>query len=408
VTRRRRGIRLGVSLLVALATSACSRACQKQSDSTEAGPKKVERMTVGFAKRLDAPAFVEVSDTKGLGVPPGCHLAGAVRRATFGPERLRFVAPRRELGSLALAEGAGDSGKSTERAALLNARDGTVTDVPWAELDAPPLFDKAASGWVAAWAISADSEMRALLWRGGSEADVLVQGYDVDVADVSCRGDDCLVLTSLARTTAAPGASVLSGNAKSPASSFTRVDIEPGDDEPWEPLTLADADGARFVSLSSGRHAALYRLDAGRAERLGTIDAPHGAWEAVATPEPVVVMPGADVGGPCGSEAFPIVIQGAKGERHEIRTPAPPESVIARPLGKGALLAWVAPVSCALLQRRIVYVALLGPGGAPKSSPMAMGDATGFSLSVAGSRASLWLLQDRDLTWMDLECEVPK
>jgi len=408
VTRPARGLGLGVSLLVALASGACSRSCQKQSDSTEAGSKKLERMTVGFAKLLDPPAFREVTDVKGLGVPSGCRLAGAVRRATLGSGRLRFVAPRRELGVLALAASSADSGKSTERAAFVNALDGTVSNVPWAELDSPPSFDKAASGWVAAWSIRAESETRALLWRGGSEAEVLVQGYDVDVADVSCRGDDCVILTSLARTTAAPGASVLSGNAKSPASSFARVDIEPGDDEPWQPLSLADADSERFVSLSSGRHAAVYRLASGRAERLGSVDAPHGAWEAVATPEPVVVMPGADVSGPCGSDAFPIVIQGPKGERHEIRTPAPPESVIARPLGRGALLAWVAPVSCALLERRIVYLALLRPGGAPQASPMAMGDATGFSLSVAGSRASLWLLQDHDLVWMDLDCEIPK
>jgi hypothetical protein len=52
----------------------------------------------------------------------------------------------------------------------------------------------------------------------------------------------------------------------------------------------------------------------------------------------------------------------------------------------------------------VVYVAVLGPGGAPLSSPMAIADATGFALASAGARASLWLLQDRELSYLDLTC----
>ena len=87
-----------------------------------------------------------------------------------------------------------------------------------------------------------------------------------------------------------------------------------------------------------------------------------------------------------------------------MRTPAPPESVIARPLGQGALLAWIAPVSCSLLTRRVVYLVLLAPGGAPRSSPMAVSDAIGFSLSTAGQRLNLWLFDGQRLSLIDATC----
>lgn len=391
-------MRVAAALATLALASSCSRSCAKEAAS-DAGPPA--RLELAFPAKLEAPALAALEGTRGYGLPSGCELSGPIRRAAL-PGRTRFVASRRELGALALAASRADAGSAAERAGAFELATGKVTELPWAELDAPPLMDKAAGGWVAGWTLeTGQDQSRALLWRGGAEAELLAEGYELSLADLACAGDRCAILSTLARNAPAPGATLMLGAATRPASSFTRHDLEPGGEPSWKPLALGDGG---LVALSSSERVALYRIADDKPGQPSFVEAPHGAYEAVATPEPVVIAPGAPVDRPCGSEEFPIVIRGPGGKKFELRTPAPPESVIARSLDRGALLGWIAPVSCALLTRRVVYLTLLGPGGEPLSSPMAVSDAVGFSLSTAGQRMHLWLSDGERLSLIDASC----
>lgn len=376
--------------LVAVLLTGCQR-CQSPAAGRDAEPNATS-FDLGMPEKVAAPAFSPLPSPQGYGLPSGCRFEGDVKRARLPEGRTRFAAAREQLDALALAH---DS-----RAGFVEAA--SVQEAPWAVVDSPPLMDRGSRSWLAAWSEpTAAGTRRALLWRGGHRSEALAEGDALELADIACHGEDCVVLGSLVRAAAAPGASWIAGKADAPASTWKRIDLDLGGDEPWRPLAIASPSWAALVS---DRHVALFEVGADRAEKRQVLDAPHGAYDATFAGEPLVVAPAERVDRPCGAEEFPVVVLSASGKRHEIRTPAPPESVIARPLNQGALVAWVAPVSCQHLERRVVYVTLLGSSGAPASSPMAVADATGFALATRGDELSLWLLSGRDLSWVRARC----
>lgn len=391
--------RLWLWALAALVLPGCQR-CSSRTAARDAGEAP---LAVGTPARAAAPAMRPLDTPQGFGLPGGCSFEGKVEKAKLPQGRTRFVAPRTTLDALALAHGE----SSVTSAGFVDLATRSVSDAPWAELEVPPLMDRARAGWLAAWLDStAHGTRRALLWRGGASAEVLAEGDQLELSDVACAGDDCALLSSLVRSAAAPGASWLAGKAGAPASSWKRTDLDLGGDEPWLPLAIAGLaeGGAGWAALSSGKHVALFAVSAERAEKKQVLDAPHGAYDATLGPEPLVIVPGDRIDRPCGAEEFPLVVLGPGGQRHELRTPAPPESVIARPLAHGALLAWVAPVSCQLQDRRVVYLTRLEPSGAPAASPMAVADATGFALATRGDELSLWLISGQELSWVRARC----
>lgn len=384
--------------LVALALLATS--CQRCGAETKAkdagGP---EEHALALPSALPLPAFAPLEQPRGYGLPSGCRFEGAVHEATLGAGKTRFIASRSLPGALALARG---TGEAVEQAAFLDFQAKKSEAAPWATLDAPPLFERASRGWLAAWMDrTATGSRRALLWRGGPRAERLAEGDELELSDMSCSGDDCVVLSRLVRGSAAPGASWLAGKADLPAHQWRRVDLDLGGDEPWLPLGILDMTRA---ALSSGKHAALFEIAGDRAEKKQVLDVSHGAYDATVTPAAVVIAPGDSPERPCGAEEFPVLVLTAGGERHVVRTPAPPESVVARPLAKGALVAWVAPVSCQHLERRVVYLTRLDEKGAPASSPMAVADATGFAMSTRGDELALWLLSGQKLALLRARC----
>lgn len=403
VSRRLRLFGACTLVFAALVASGCSR-CSSKGTGDDAGAATRERHDLSLPPTPGAPAFTALPAAGEFGLPRGCALAGPVRRASLAAPRVRFLASRRELSSLALATSGQDSGTLTEAAGAVDFAGGGVEALPWGELESPPLLDRAAGRWVSAWTLSgAPGHTRVLLWRGGAHAETLAEGDQLTVADLSCSGDECAVLTSLVREAASPGATLLVGRLE--GASFSRVDIEPGG-EAWLPFAIAEPDdeSKRFVALVGPKQTALYRVADGRAEKQVVVETPYGSFDAVATPTPTIVAPGLAPDVPCPGRDFPIVVSGADGKRREVGTPAAPESLLARPLAKGALVAWVAPVSCVARGRRVVYAMLLDADGAPASTPMAIADASGFALATRGQRASLWLRQGGDVSWLDLTC----
>jgi hypothetical protein len=386
-------------LLAAASVSACQR-CGSGGAGQDGG-KNGESLSVSFPKAIDAPEFRALESLHGYGIPAGCTFDGPVRRAELREQRARFVAAKSDRARLAL--GVGTNGE-VERAGLVDFEAHQVEPVPWAVLDAPPLLDRSASGWLGAWSVPGEpGHGRLLAWRGGERATVVLEGDGLEVADVTCAEAGCAVLTTLARASGAPGATL----ALERATGWQRVDLDAGAGEPWRPLAIAKlGPGATsIVALASDTHSVLFRVEDGKAERGAVLDTPFKAYDALLLDGPALIAPGADVDRPCDREEFPIDVVTEGGARHTLRTPAAPESITARALGKGGLVAWVAPVSCQHLERRVVYLTLLSPSGAPAASPMAVADASGFALATSGQSASLWLLQDRAIAWVRLRCE---
>jgi hypothetical protein len=77
-------------------------------------------------------------------------------------------------------------------------------------------------------------------------------------------------------------------------------------------------------------------------------------------------------------------------------------------LGKGAIVMWVAPVSCSRPDRTIVHAQLLDSEGQPQGAPMAVADASGFALASDGDRLSLWLRTEQGLRWIRGRCVVSR
>jgi hypothetical protein len=390
---------------IALLLGACSR-CHSTSGGSDGGAS-LESAEVVFPARVAPPHFVARADAKGFGLPAGCRLDGPIRVATLADGHVRFNAIGQKLDLLAIAEG--ESGGASKRAGIVDLGAESVGDAPWAEVDAPPLFGHASSGSVAVWAVSAGpAKNRVLFWRGDARAEQLLDGDGLGVVDLECRGETCAVLSTLARSAAAPGATLEIGKAAAPMSGFSRVDFEPSGNDTWHPVSIAgfDGTGSGWVALGSKSATLFMSFAGGKSVERDRIATPEGVFGALVAKTPLVVAPGAPLDRPCGPEEFPLLVLGPGGAKVELRTPAAPESVVVRRLGAGAIAAWVAPVSCQYQNRRVVYAALIGPDGSARSSPMAIGDATGFALSTSGSELGLWLVRDRELAWIRGRCEL--
>lgn len=382
----------------------CERCSGSAAVPSDAGTKAAESENVGSPPLLPRPAFVAAESYRGYGIPTGCRFEGAIEESVLGTGKVRFASPRHVLDSLALARGGAERPEAEAAGAF--ELDGGAVRLPWGELEAPPLLERTDVGWVAVWAEKRSAASELLLWRGGDRAEKLAEGDQLAVADFGCALAGCAALTTLLRSAAAPGASWFFGFPQRGAASFRRVDIELGGDEPWQPLAVAriSAPGDGVAALSSGKHVAFAHVEGGRMTSTKIVEARFGAYDASFADMPLALVPGDRVDRPCGAEEFPLLVLDAEGGTHEIRTPAPPESVVLRPLDHAALAAWVAPVSCQHLERRVVHLALLDRRGIPRSSPMAVADATGFALSTRGDELSLWLRRPDSLVRLRARC----
>jgi hypothetical protein len=399
-------VKLLVALALAVAVSGCRR-CERDGAPLERGeadaPSVREReLTVAHAKLFSLPDWTAEPSLRGIGLPQGCRAELPIHTAPL-PEPARFFTASSALSWLAIGTGA-ERGQVQARA-LLDLESRRASDLPWQALDHPPLVERASGAWLAALSLGEDSQQQsALLWREGRPALELARGDRLSVADFACRGDRCAVLSTLARASAAPGALVMIGDPRR-TDGWHRIAIEPDPASPWQPLAIARFDGsAAEVALTNGRAVALYRVIDSGAKKLGELAAPFGAWDALMIPAPLVIGAGASLDGGCRVDEFPLRLSLLGGASHDLTVGVPPEGVIARPLAQGALVAWVAPVSCQLRERTVVHLLRLDARGAPTSAVMAVADASGFALATAGSRVSLWLRTKTGITWVRADC----
>jgi hypothetical protein len=237
----------------------------------------------------------------------------------------------------------------------------------------------------------------------------LAEGDLLRVIDAVSDGASCAILTGLARKTAAPGATLFLGRGGDPVSKWKRIDIEADPKAPWKPHSILSLDGqtsVAWVALGLKKKIAFYEVDGRRAELRGTVDTPHGSYDVVMASKPLVIAPGAPTDQPCARDEFPISVIPMGGDPVRLVTQAAPESVITRPLAGGAIMLWVAPVSCRMTSRILVHGALLANDGKSAGSPMSIADATGFALATRGDALSMWLETQHRMSWLRARCTV--
>lgn len=367
---------------------ACSRCGSSPPAAKDSGPTSFE---VASPPKITAPDWKALPSTQGLGLPTGCRFEPPVQRATLPEGKLRFATGRHSLSSLVLALGKDDH---VDQAGFVSLATRAVEPAPWGDLVAPPFFEKTKSGWFSAW-IDTSDPARLLAFTGGDRANVLAEGDALGLADVACDGDRCVALTSLARTTRTGGATLSTTDGK-------RWEIDAERDPPIEPVSILAFSGSdTSVLMKSSAGFSIWNAGAdGSFTERATTPSPHGVYDGAAS---WVAVPGAPPDRPCGREEFPVIVHTGT-RQFTLTTPAPPESLVLRALADKVLVAWVAPVSCQHLERRVVYVTLLGKDDKEPASPMAIADATGFALAADGERFSLWLANGREITWIRGRC----
>jgi hypothetical protein len=377
--------------------------CRARTSSTDAAPSAGPQRDLGVRPPpLIEPLKWQAQDeVHGIGVPAGCQLALPIRHAKLPAAHVRFIAPRSELGELALALAAPGS-PNVSKAGLLVQGSTKVRALPWFELDRPPAFDRTPKGWVAAFSGVANDASAAILWSEYRDPSPLAGGDQLAVADVLCHGETCAVLTTLARAAAAPGATV---HLVAPGSTATRVDVEADPAVPWQPLSIAFFDGTEArIALKAPTAAAFWSVTKERATKLSELKTEFGVYDASSATSPLVAAPGASVSEPCKADQFPIRILGPSGKIHVVQSQAAPESLVIRALDRGALLLWIAPISCSNADRTLVYAALVDADGVPTGSVMSVADAIGFAAATRGSELALWLRTKEGLSFVRAHC----
>jgi hypothetical protein len=353
--------------------------------------------------RAISPLVLEAQpDARGFGLPRGCELELPIRHATLPGPLVRFSAAKTALEELAIAAGS-EAGPTVERAGVVKLLDSSVVPLPWLELDRPPLFERASGGWLSLWVSEIDGPERAgFLHYQGVEREIM-KGDQLELVDALCRGERCAILSTLGRPTIASGATLLAGP---PSGALARTDIEADPTRAFRPLAIsALAPDSTLVALETRGAVALHRVRGNRSEQLKELPAPFGAWGVVGSDPALAILPGASLETPCTEDVFPIDVHAENAESPlRVEVQARPESVIVRSLGKGAIIGWVAPVSCRQLERTIVHLLLVGSDGRAIGSPMSVADATGFALATDGERLSLWLRTERGLSWIRGRC----
>jgi hypothetical protein len=381
--------------------------CRARSSSADAAPSagRPHELTVRPPPVIEPLKWQAQDEARGIGVPAGCQLALPIRHAKLPAADVRFIAPRSELGELALALAAPGTPK-VSKAGLLVQGSTKMRALPWLELDRPPAFDRTPKGWVAAFSHVANDTSAAILWSEYRDPSPLAGGDQLAVADVLCHGETCAVLTTLARAAAAPGATV---HLVAPGSAATRVDVEADPAAPWQPLSIAFFDGTEArIALKAASAVAFWSVTKERATKLSELKTEFGVYDAASSKNPLIAAPGAPMNEPCKGDQFPIRIHARDGKTNVVQTQAAPESLIIRALDRGAILLWVAPISCANAERTLVYAALVDASGAPSGSVMSVADAIGFAAATRGSKLALWLRTAEGLSFVQAQCGVPQ
>ena len=391
-------------VLALLAVSGCSR-CDAHHDAPDAAPPGPTAVTMELLPAPQPWTFTRVRVDAGIALPDRCRPRAPTVRAEVSP-RTRFVAEPRTLGSLIVADAADVAAKRLVGVAALTLNpEGISTDpaeLPWTDPGLLPRLARGGARWVAA----IDRPGSVVLWRGG-EAEEIARGDTFEAADLACGEAHCALLTTRPLKVAAPGALVWIGSPTEPASAWRRVEIVPrgGESRPFGVAAFDAASGRATIATMEKGEIAMYAIEGGEAREGARVPAEHGALDAMALPKAVALESATavdDAG--CARDGRPgvrLVREGAPPV--DLPMPAPPSRGSLRPLARGAIATWIAPVGCRM-RRRAVYAIVLDDQGAPSGSPVPIGDAEGYAVATRGDEVDLWLSNASEVTWVRARC----
>lgn len=372
--------------------AACSR-CDDGDPPADAGPD-VEASAPPSVRGLQ---WRDEPTARGYGVPSGCRLISPIRSATIEPETTWVAAPTTTREIVLWPS----DGRSPARVVQLEA--GTAIAMAWPQREDALAIARAESGWIAAWdAPAGDSRSAMVAGRDGPKA--IGTGDQLRVADVSCTGDHCALLTTLARRTLSPGATLWTRS----GTEWSNVDFEPEGDEPWSPLSIVRSSPARSViALEREGAVAIWTANQGSNPTSRVVDAPHGVLDVVeGSAGAVVVRAGRDLD-ECTTDQFPLEVVTPK-KAFALNAQANPSGMVSAPLRResaiGTALAWVAPLRCRTQGASLVHAAVLDAEGRPASSVMAVARADGVALAASGAEMHLWLRVEGRLVWIRADC----
>jgi hypothetical protein len=376
------------------------------SASASASSRPPEAAASAAVAPLDPPSWKPLSDPSFIGLPQGCSLGRVLQRAALPAGTVRFSAPA--SGSDLVVAIDADGNDAVERAGVLDAEGRPSATFPWTKLSEPPAIIRSPVGFAAVRTTETQRGLRtAELWMPPGRSRPLVEGDHLEVADASCAGSRCAVLTNFAAHSASSGATLMTGDPAG-SSPWKRVDFPGGDDE-WTPFSIVQIDDASvFVALSGHDKIGVWQVADGRAAQAATIDTPIGAYDVVLGEAPIVIAPGESTEAECAKDGFTVKLLGPNGKAHEIDGQVPPETVVTRRLDGGFVVGWLSPTRCRTRSGQTARAFLLGRDGVPKTSTMAMTEADGFAISTHGSELDLWLARRGELVWAKATCHVPE
>ncbi|MBI5533338.1 MAG: hypothetical protein HY898_11515 [Deltaproteobacteria bacterium] len=401
-------IALVASVAVLGAIASCS-SC-KRAQRTSAAPDLV--LPVHPTPVPPSAQFSPARDVSTLAFPRGCTLVPPVLRARVEGEKVRFALSAGAPRDVAVAWMSRPDGGAPLFVHGILRVDGQSAgrDLTWFETGGTPIFAAAEGRWSALVDAPGDSSLRqVILAREGAADERLAAGDQLRAVDLSCAGKVCAALTTRAGAVAGPGATLFVGAADAPANAWARTDIA-ADQQGAHPIAIAGVDpatGEVSVVISAAQKAALFRVRAGSIRQDGSLDSHHGVMDATLVGGHLAA---ASLGNTvdergCSPEGVGKVVVQVTGSAESVMdTPAAPRSAMMRPLSKGALLAWLSPVNCLHPDRWIVYAVLLDEAGRPVGGPMAVSDASGFSLATHDDEATLMLDTPEGITRIAMRC----
>lgn len=409
--------------LAAVGCGSCKRASNANEPVDAQAPSREELLPdVPFAP----PPPWKLEKLPGAGdaaLPRGCKFVlpvGMVRAPTAG---LRFAAAHGAPRALAFAtsgpdaEGGAPGGPVRGIVDLaFDAKPRAARDVPWWTPNEPPPLAAADGQWLALVDRTIEGSLsRVVLWREGAPPEELGRGDQLASVDLRCADRVCAALTTRVSRVAATGASLFVGAPELPASRWRRHDLggaDAGVDS--RPATIAGLHGETVdVAMLDRDGVAIVRVTKDR-----VIEGPHlrghygvldVATLAAADDTGSIVAFAASHAGPvdadgCGGDGARVAIERTGREPAIVKTGAPPLSAFLRPVGDGAIFAWIAPVNCRNTERPIVHAMLLDGTGAPVSSDTAVDDASGFALETHGDEVELFLRTPAGIKWIRGVC----
>ncbi len=420
-----------VLLALLLALPACSRCSGSTLVPPDASTDAASEPKVLTVDVLPAPAGWTFEPVRlgpwfpSVALPDGCKNREPLVHAKVKTTS-RFVAATHALGTLVIADA--DMTENPPRlvgvAALELDPAGTSKNpvlLPWVEAGSMPRLGRTNTGaWLAAYAEpSAGKLSEVFVFRDG-KATALGEGDKFEPIDMSCNDVNCLLLTTRLSKVSPAGAEVWIGKPSDPVTSWRKSEIIPtaGDsdarpsciaraDAPWTDSAGATGRGP-IVALFEGTDLVFWGIDAAdKPHELGKVAAPHGIVDATVLGRPMALVYGAPVDDEgCAQQGGLMRYSRLGAPDIEFREHAPASNGAVRPLARGGLVTYLAPLGCGMT-RKVAFAVVLDDEGKPISQPMPVSDASSFAVTTQGEKVDLWIQRDEEVVWIRATCAAP-